>query len=122
MKRLSVICGVLALIFGTACTKDWAPKKEVRVHIFEGGATVKLVGQNGQGTYQFTEDIDSLELPDYGKYQICATFGGGCGGLRVTKEVSNGEENVLLVGPEGGVGCVGGQQLASHYYASVNCE
>lgn len=114
---------IMALGLG-ACTKTTPHKhtKKVRVHILEGGATVKFIGQEGQGTYTFTEDIGVLHLPKGGKYWICATYGGGCGGLRVTKAIDGGTENVLLVLPDVTESCITDQELAEEYYASVNCE
>jgi len=120
MKHVLVLA-LLALV--VSCTKEnphvSGKKKKVKISFFESGVTV--VFTSALGTYTFDEMHDTQKIPDT-TYQICATWGGGCGGLRITKEGEAGEENVLLVMPSGGTECVSGQTLAEQYYASVNCE
>lgn len=116
MKKIVALLAVVAMF--TSCSKI-IPTKEVQVHFFESGVTVTFTGSNG--TYTFTEENDTQLVP-LGNYQICATWGGGCGGMRMTKETSSGEENVLLVMPQGGTECASNQHLVSEYYISVNCE
>lgn len=116
MKRLLILLVTLMML--GACSKV-VPCKEVKVNFFESEVTVQFT--NGTQTYVFTE-ADNVKLLPIGQYQICVLWNGGCGGLRLVKATQNGEENVLLVGPEGGNECIVNQTLASEYYASVNCE
>lgn len=116
MKKIVALLAVVAMF--TSCSKI-LPTKEVTVNFFESGVT--LTFSNGHNTYTFTDSANVQDLP-VGKYRICASWNGGCGGMRVAKETSTGEENILLIGPEGGYECVDNQTLVSTYYASVNCE
>jgi hypothetical protein len=116
MKRFLCLLAVVAIL--ASCSKI-IPTKEVNIDFFESGVTVTFT--NGSNTYVFDEEHTTHLLP-LGKYQICADWNGGCGGLRMTKDTPNGEEQVLLIMPAGGTECVDNQRPASQYYVSVNCE
>src|SRR5688572_24810447 len=127
MKKLIIALFILIITSSyivPSCNKECTPPsyKAVNVTVFEASAIITFTGEQGQGIFIFNEEVTEHNLPNNGTYQICASFSGGCGGLRVSKSTSNGDENIILVMPEGGTECIFSQTLASQYYASVNCE
>ena len=116
MKRLLCLLAVVALV--TSCSKI-IPSQEVTVHFIEPDVIVTFT--NGTRTYTFTEDNHTQLLP-IGRYQICAEWDGGCGGMSMINDTPTGNEPVLVILPAGGTECVDNQKLGTEYYVSVNCE
>lgn len=121
-KLLFVLLSVFMItsaFYVPSCQKEMpVDTLSVNITFDDDTETVTFTGEQGQGTYVFNSLNTTQSLPDTGTYGICISWGGGCGGYRL----SDDNTNLLLVMPTGGTTCGTGFILVGQYYAWTNCE